>query len=183
LSFLHNEGSFEEFKSSSPFLSLTHGRYKFRTARNFALSKHNQIRKGLIYLYSLNRQDHNYFITKKFTQKLQEFGISWYQDIHNEIMLLNGMYPHYLLGVFEVTKTSTPKFIINPALYKLFEKNEEFDWRNGLKINQLNFRELVKELGYETFFYTYGDNQTYVADIENNQLGKTISVDDYKDVL
>jgi len=175
LSFLHNDGSLSKFKSSSPFLSLTQGWKKYRTARNFSFMRNNYGR-GIIYLYALYKKDNNYFITKEFTKKLKEFDIAWYEDIHKEIMLLNGMYPHYLLGVFEVRKTSTPKFILNPALYELLENSEEFDYIGGLSINQNNFLEMARKLGYKRFFYTYGDGRTFISDINNTDLGETIPI-------
>ena len=175
LSFLHNDGSLNVFKSSSPFLSLTQGWKKYRTARNFSFMRNNYGR-GIIYLYALSKSDNNYFITKEFTKKLKAFDIVWYKDIHKEIMLLNGMYPHYLLGVFEVKKTSTPKFIFNPALYKLLKNGEEFDFIGGLTINQNNFLEMAQKLGYKRFFYTYGNGRTFISDINNTDLGETIPI-------
>ena len=175
LSFLHNDGSLNEFKSSSPFLSLTQGWKKYRTARNFSLWR-NKYGRGIIYLYALSKHDNNYFVTKEFTKKLKEFDIVWYEDNHKEIMLLNGMFPHYLLGIFEVTKTSTPKFILNPELYKLLENSEEFDFRGGLSINQDNFLEMAQKLGYKRFFYTYGNGSTFITDINGDNIGETISI-------
>jgi len=175
LSFLHNDGSLDVFKSSSPFLSLTQGWKKYRTARNFSFMR-NDYGRGIIYLYALSKRDKDYFITKEFTKKLKEFDIVWYEDIHKEIMLLNGMYPHYLLGFFEVRKTSTPKFILNPALYKLLENREGFDYRDGLSINQNNFLEMAQKLGYKRFFYTYGNGRTFISDINNTDLEETIAI-------
>ena len=175
LSFLHNEGSLNAFKSSSPFLSLTHGWEKYRIARNFSLSK-NDFGKGIIYLYALSKNDPDYYATKEFTKYLKELDITWYEDKHKEIMLLNGMYPHYLLGFFEVTKTSTPKFVLNPALYELLEEGGEFDYEGGLTIDQRNFLEMAQRLGHQRVFFTYGKGRTFISDIEGNELGETIKI-------
>jgi len=175
LSFLHNEGSLNAFKSSSPFLSLTYGWKKYRTARNFSLSKNN-FGKGIIYLYTLSKNDPDYYVTKEFTKYLKELNITWYEDKHKEIMLLNGMYPHYLLGFFEVTKTSTPKFVLNPALYELLENGEEFDYNGGLTIDQSNFLEMAQRLGHQRVFFTYGNDRTFISDIHGNELGETIKI-------
>ena len=48
---------------------------------------------------------------------------------------------------------------------------EEFDFENGLPINQKNFMELAKELEYQTFFYTNGEN-TFVSDLFTKYVSK-----------
>lgn len=37
---------------------------------------------------------------------------------------------------------------MNPSLFNKLKNDEKFDFENGLPINQKNFMELAKELGY-----------------------------------
>jgi hypothetical protein len=173
LSFLHNSGSLKEFKSISPFLSMAYGSKKYSIARKFALARTGHER-GIIYLYALNLGDPYYIQTNLMTKKLNKFGITWYEDSHSEIMLMNGMYPHYMLGVFEVTWENTPRFIINPWLYDILINNKEFDYQNGLNINQENFNDLAKNLGYESFFFRNDSGDAFISDLNNEHIEKVI---------
>jgi hypothetical protein len=89
-------------------------------------------------------------------------------------MLMNGMYPHYMLGVFEVTWENTPRFIINPWLYDILINNKEFDYQNGLNINQENFNDLAKNLGYESFFFRNDSGDAFISDLNNEHIEKVI---------
>lgn len=176
ISFLHNNGK-KEFKSDSPFLSLTNGTTKFCKAKEFVLSKNNHKKNGYIFLYSLNKEifSSNYIITKDFTQFLKELGIEWYPDTHQEIMLLNGMYPHFILGIYEITNREIKKFYMNPELHILLEKSTPFDKENGVPINQRNFKKYAQELGHENFFFCHG-NRTFISDISSNSVISTTNI-------
>lgn len=161
----HTDGRNDEFNSQTPFLSLTYGSKKFDIARKFSLDKSE---KGIIYLYSLFSGELLYFRTKDLSKKLNLNGITWHKDIYNEITLLSGMFPHFLLAIYEVKKNSTPKLIINPYLLEILENNAPFDFIDGLSINQENFPHYAKKLGYKTFFTSEKGVQT-INDINNNE--------------
>jgi len=173
LSFLHNSGSLKDFKSNSPFLSMAYGYKKYFIAKRFAFSRIPHDR-AITYLYSLNAGDPYYMQTNLMTKELKQFGIEWYEDIHNEIMLINGMFPHFLLGILETTKSSTVRCIINPWLYDLLKKNKAFDYKNGLNINQENFNKLAENLGYTNFFFTNKDGEAFISDLDEASVEKVI---------
>lgn len=168
LSFLHNNGGGRSFNNFSPFISLAYGYKKYVIARRFAL-KRCLHKKGILFLYSLNAGWPYYIRTIDFTKELKKFNITWYKDIHKEIMLINGMYPHYLLGVFEVEPCKNSRFVINPWLYKTLQSNNKFDYAEGIQINQKYFREFAECLGYSNFFFHYmNDNDEYVSELNQN---------------
>lgn len=165
LSFLHNSGKLKQFKNHSPFISLTYGPNKYKISRKFALDR-CQHKKGIIFLYCLNTGWPNYIKTIEFEKKLTRFGVNWYKDDNSEIMLLNGMYPHYLLGIFEVEPIRNPRFIINPWLYNMFLQNQNFDYFNGIPIEQTYFHSFAEKLGYNNYFFHYiNQNVEYVSEI------------------
>lgn len=168
LSFFHTDGRLREFSNSSPFLSMTYGKEKFSIARKFALGKDNPKEKAFVYLYSLNAGDPYYMKTNNLSKELRKEGAKWHYDKYHEVLLINGMFPHYMLGIFEVEKNKTPKFIINPYLYEILEKSEQFDYINGLPINQKDFTEYALELGYKSYFYTTKENKTYTGGLDNS---------------
>jgi hypothetical protein len=165
LVFLHNNGNNKSFNNYSPFISLTYGPNKYVTARKFAL-KNCSHKKGILFLYCLNAGWPYYISTNNFTKELKNFGVIWYKDKHSEIMLIGGMYPHYLIGIYEVEPLKNPRFIINPWLYDIMLRNEEFDYFNGLPIDQTYFHSFAEELGYRNFFFHYlNDNDEYVSEL------------------
>ena len=103
LSFLHNSGNPKSFKLSSPFLSLTYGDDRREIAERFALErcKHD---RGIVFIYSLKSKSRYYFLAKDLANQLEEHGVHWYPDRNSEILLLDGMYPHFLIGILEVSK-------------------------------------------------------------------------------
>lgn len=153
LAFLHNKGNDDYFKPYSGFVSLTHTADKYNTAKKFSLSHSND---GLIYIYILNKNLNNYFKADDLTEKLNEIGTKWYEDKHNEIMVINGLYPHYILGFFEVQVDSIKRFVLNPWFYSQFKAdlktNLKYDYSNGVSVNQDNFEISIRNLGYKSYF-------------------------------
>lgn len=176
ISFLHNNGN-DSFKSDSPFLSLTNGVNKFNKAKEFILNPKNETDEGYIFLYVLNKStfSSDFIITKEFTKFLKKIGIDWYPDIHQEIMLLNGMYPDLILGIYEVKNSEIKSFYMNPELFNLLSDGKEFDKESGLPINKKNFKQIAEELGHKKFFFTHG-SRTYISDLTSDKIEKTIDI-------
>ena len=176
LSFLHNNGKPRNFKRSSPFISLTYGCKKLATARRFALSQ-SPYGKGIIFLYSLNSNWPYYIRAKDLTEQLKDYGVQWYKDIHREILLINGMYPHFLVGLFEVSIKRTLKFILNPWIYKQFKHDCEFNYTEGVDINQVRFKDFAQSLGYQGYFcHESGKQIEYVSDFNTSKINRVFRV-------
>lgn len=167
LSFFHTDGRLDDLRKQSPFLSITYGYKKFSIARKFALDKYSK-KEGYIYLYSLNANDPYYLKTKELSKKLNKIGAKWHYDKYSEILLINGMFPHYMLGIFEVKRNKTPKFIFNPYLYEILEQDKVFDFINGLSINQQNFKQYACELGFKSYFNYNEKNKIDVNTLDDN---------------
>lgn len=165
LSFFHTDGRLREFSDNTPFLSMTYGDKKFSIARKFALGKDNPKEQAFIYLYSLNSGDPYYMKTNNLSSELRKLGATWHYDKYHEILLINGMFPHYLLGLLEVKNTKTPRLILNPYLHDLLVANKQFDYVNGMKIDQKNFIEYARSLGYKNYFFSTDDGSTYTDNL------------------
>jgi len=169
LSFLHNNGAPSKFKSPSPFISLTYGAKKISIARKFAFGR-CRYSKGIIFIYSLNANFPYYFRSKDLTDQLKNYNVNWYKDVHHEIILINGMYPHFLIGVLEVTKNRAQKFILNPWIYRDFKCGNEFNYTEGVDIDQSNFTEFAEQLGYRSYFYhEIGRQMEFVSTLNNRE--------------
>jgi len=159
LAFLHNKGvkygnvSDNYFKPYSGFVSLTYGPRKYDTAKKFAIER-NQ--KGIIYTYILRKDLKQYFKTEKMNQLLKRYGVEWHEDEHNEIMILNGLFPHYIVGLFEVYKVKNKRFILNPCFLLQIKddlkNNKKFDYKSGVLVDQEHFLDATKRLEYNSFF-------------------------------
>lgn len=176
LAFLHNKGRDDYFKPYSGFVSLTHKAKKYTEAKKWALDSSND---GLIYMYILDKNLKNYFKADKLTQKFKEYDITWYEDIHNEIMVINGLYPHYILGFFEVDAALVKRFILNPWFYSQFEEDlnlkQKYNYSNGVLINQDNFETSMQKLGYETYFIRdLSTNEEYHVNPETAKIDPVI---------
>lgn len=165
LAFLHNKGNDDYFKPYSGLVSLTYGQGKYDTAKKFAIERN---KKGFIYTYILRKDLKQYFKTEDMNQLLKKYGVEWYEDKHNEIMILNGLFPHNIVGFFEVSKSTNKRFILNPWFHSQIKHDLncklKFEYKNGVPINQEGFLDAAKRLGYNSFF-----NRDYVFD----QTGET----------
>lgn len=161
LALLHNKGKTDGskgkiddyFKPYSCFVSLTYGENKYNTAKKFAVGRNNN---GLIYIYMLKKSLKNHFRAEDLTNELCKHGIKWYEDVNSEIMVINGLYPHNIIGFFEINKEEVKRFVLNPWYYKQImydlENDGNYNYKNGVLINQENFTQSAKNIGYENYF-------------------------------
>ncbi|SDZ00122.1 hypothetical protein [Bacillus sp. 166amftsu] len=153
--FLHNIGRKWSGKISSPLLSFSYGIRKKETAKNFAT---NALRDGtprndgfiiLGYVPFEGRRFEK--LTDDLNMELEELGVTWYENAHKEIMLLDGIMPQHIIGLFEVKENGEENFILNPWLGKMFSESRRFDYRRGITINQARFEEFATDLKYGAF--------------------------------
>lgn len=161
LALLHNKGKTDGskgkiddyFKPYSCFVSLTYGENKYNTAKKFAVGRNNN---GLIYIYILEKSLKNHFRAMDLTNKLCDLGIKWYEDVNSEIMVINGLYPHNIIGFFEINREEVKRFVLNPWFYKQImhdlKNGGDYNYKDGVLINQENFIQSAKNLGYENYF-------------------------------
>jgi len=172
LAFLHNKGNDDYFKPYSSFASLTYGQGKYDTAKMFAIERN---KKGVVYTYILKKDSKQYFKTEDMNQILKKHGVEWYEDKHNEIMILNGLFPHNVIGFFEIDKNLTKKFVLNYWFHQQIKddlcRKSNFDYKNGVEINQENFQKAAIRLGYDSFF-----TLSHVFDMVNGDIKSNIEL-------
>lgn len=168
--FLHNIGRRWSAKSSSPLLSFAHGPNKKEIAKNFAtnaLRGEDPINKGFVILGYVPSEGMRFEkLTQDLNDELEKVGVSWYEDIHNEIMLLDGIMPHRIIGLFEIKMSGEENFILNPWLEKMFSEDERFQYKKGVKIDQSNFEQFASDLNYGAFILDT-DNGRYNSTFGN----------------
>jgi hypothetical protein len=158
LAFLHNTYKNSIFNRNTPFISLAHGKDKYNIANKFALGfdkdNNNYTKKnGYIFLYCLpcESQLDEYVVTSNLGDAISQMGIQNYEDKYSEIILTNGMYPHFLFGIFRIINYKIDRFTINPALVHLLDNKQKFNYQEGLKIDQTDLKKQALQLGYTSY--------------------------------
>ncbi len=170
ISWLHNNGKgkvFRSFKARSPFLSLTHGRRMLVIARKFALHQKKK-KKGFIMITYIPNEYPYKIHASNLALSLKKYGVSWYADLHKEIMILNGVLPHYLLCILEVTVNKTPNLILNPWLYELYRKGEPWNIESGIPVDQEAFNDWILQSPFERVFRQYSHGEITVQDVAHS---------------
>ncbi len=180
LSFLHNKGNDKYYKNYSPFLSLSSS---FDTAVNFATQKkHDKQSVSIVFFYILNNKD-KFYTAKRLKDNLNEYDVSWYEDIHNEYLVLGGMYPDYLIGFYELDENGNPKsFILNPWFKKALENNITVK-NYYVYIDQSRLLEYARDLQYNSIVKKIRDNEQFIIQIDMYQnevmLGKPMQISEF----
>lgn len=170
---LHNHGE-NEFKPYSFLVSLSHGDKKYRVARHFANRKFEH---GIVCVYILNENYNGEYITAKYLkEKLADYGVKWFDDRDNEIMLMNALFPHYIVGFFEIRDKVVKRFILNNWFYLQMKVNSDYDFSQGVYVDQgeelEKFMEAVRRQNLRTYAVkdTDNDRQQFVAELDSPKL-------------
>lgn len=169
LAFYHNKGNDNCYKDFSPFLSLSS---VFNTAVKFAVDKSKDKKStGIVFVYILDIRDEFYYTAKQLKTDLSEYGVTWYEDTHNEYLVLGGMYPHYLIGFYELDENGTPSsFILNPWFKKALE-NDANSNNFAVYIDQEMLFENTSDLGWESVNLKTRNNKRLIVKVDNYQKG------------
>ncbi|MDI3484828.1 MAG: hypothetical protein PWQ50_48 [Methanolobus sp.] len=153
LAFLHNKGKDNYFKPFSGLLSVTYGENKYDKAYEFAIGRR---KNGFVFVYILNKDSKKYITAEELQQMLARYGIKWYDDVHKEIMIQNGLFPHYIIGFFEIRDKITKSFVLNPWFHLQMQNdlkfNYEYEYKNGVSVDQTTFHTSLKNFDYNAFF-------------------------------
>ena len=74
-----------------------------------------------------------------------------FKDKYKEVIFLDCIFPHNILGVIEKSCSGEEKFIVNPNLLKMIDDLDSFDGiinklnKSGVTINQVAFNRKLKE--------------------------------------
>lgn len=92
-----------------------------------------------------------YLETKNIKQFCNEIGMKGFKDKYKEVIFLDCIFPHNILGVIEKSCSSKEVFIVNPNLLKMIDDADSFDdlikklKKSGVEINQIAFYRKLKE--------------------------------------
>jgi|GEM_PF-2076899 len=166
LAFLHNKGNDNYFKPFSGLLSVTHGENKYNKAHEFAIGRR---KNGFIFVYILNKNSKKYVTAEEIQQMFAEHGVKWYDDIHKEIMIQNGLFPHNIIGFFEIQNKMANRFLVNPWFHLQIKHDLncgfQYDYKNGVLVDQTDFYTSLRNLGYDHFFiHDHVSDKDFIVD-------------------
>lgn len=171
--FLHNVGNKWSGKISTPFISAAYGKNKKETAIKFATNNRRgqPENAGYILLGYMPTENLKFEkLTTDLNDELKRLGLIWYEDIHKEILFLDGIMPHRVIGIFEIENHREEYFILNPWLHKMFKHNIRFNYRDGINIDQRNFEAFAENLGY----------RGYILETKNDRYNKLFEAEKFK---
>jgi hypothetical protein len=93
---LHNVGNRWDNKDESPFVSTTYGNQKLEVARRFSTPR-SEDENSMIFIYYICRTSKYYMLTTELNKMLKDLNVDWYKDIHSEMLLIDGLFPHFNL--------------------------------------------------------------------------------------
>ncbi|ETA69393.1 hypothetical protein MettiDRAFT_2892 [Methanolobus tindarius DSM 2278] len=183
-SLLHNQGN-NVFKPYSYFISLTHGNKKYKTARYFALKdKENETKKdiGVVFVYILDKNKNKYISASELLERSKEHNVKWYPDVDNEIMVIGALWPHNIIGFFEVEDEKVNRFILNYWFYKEMKSNHNHDFSQGVHVDQGDkfekFQRYANDLKLTHISQYYSDNgEQYILKIDKLNVIKVPDID------
>lgn len=106
-------------------------------------------------------------------RELEDLGVLWYEDKHTEVMLLDGIMPHRIIGLFEIDMHLNETFILNPWLREMFLENRKFYYKRGIEIDQTRFDEYARDLRYGA----------YVSEIDGERYNRIFEEESYHSVV
>lgn len=169
---LHNIGNRWAHKNESPFISMTYGEKKLEVAKKFAMPQtEGQI--GMIFVYYMMLDSKHFLLTKELNNILKDLNVDWYEDLNSEMIILDGIFPHYNLGILECINEEQYNFIINPWLVQQIMDDIPLDIKGGIYVDQTDFEKLARDLGYEKFYEQYPNRSRVYKSISGRYLGRT----------
>lgn len=170
---LHNVGNQWIDKDNSPFISATYGEKKYEVSKIFA-SKKSEDETSMVFVYYMLNGSKYYLLTQKLNEILRELNVDWYDDIHSEMIILDGLLPHYNIGILEINDDDyNHNFIVNPWLYYQLLNDIPLDLDNGIKVDQSDFAKLAVNLGYNNYYQQFKNGARSYHRIHGKSYGRS----------
>ena len=112
-----------------------------------------------------------YLETKKIKRFCDEIGIEGFKDKYKEVIFLDCIFPHNILGLIEKSCSGEEVFIVNPNLLEMIDKADSFDAiikkleNSGVEINQEAFYQKLKESSLYKKYIFQEERRRLIEDI------------------
>lgn len=133
---LHTMGE-KEFKKITPCISCSYGTNRFNTAQRFGRGYKNNYFVLMDCWVDKTEEGRAYKRTEYVNTVLGRYGLKWFRNTHNEIMLKYGIFPQKLVGYYLVDRNSTYKYVINRHYVDEWERNSKFEIGDPIYFEQI----------------------------------------------
>lgn len=122
--------------------------------------------KYTIVAFLNNSETCNVVYTKQIKRFTECVGVKGFEDIYEEVIFLDCIFPQNVLGVIKKSETEE-KFIVNPHVFKMIDESTSFSdlistlLDKGIKINQDKFYEALKKSKWEKWVFQYKNRRCF----------------------
>lgn len=164
LNWIHNMGKITELKDESPMISATTSK---KTAIEFAAHSSKDV-QYLYCLFTNNAKHCKYFSMKSMKKIFNKLEIEWHNDVHNEVIFKDAIFPHNILSIIKV-EADKELHIMNPYLLEMLSKinNDELLLvilrGYGIIVDQTDFDDGLEALGYNKYISVDKDTNFFIG--------------------
>lgn len=133
---LHTMGE-KDFKKITPCISCSCGANRFDIAQKFGRGRNNNYFVVMDCWVDKTEEGSAYKRTEYVNAVLRKYGLNWFYNIHNEIMLKYGIFPQQLVGYYLLDRNSTYKYVINRHYVDEWERNSDFEIGDPIYFEQI----------------------------------------------
>lgn len=157
---LHTMGE-GEFKNITPCVSCSYGDKRFDVAQSFGKGRYGNkyyvVMDSWVYV---GEEGVSYKRTEYVNEILGEYGLEWFSNKHNEIMVKYAIFPQQLVGYYFWDRGVLQKYVINKHYVDTWEDNPKFEIGEPIYFEQIIDFE---KLGPYNTVYGYNGGEFWIS--------------------
>ena len=127
----------KEFSKVTPCISCSYGDNRFNTARMFGRGRNNSYYVVMDSWVECCEEGRAYKKTDYVNEILEQYGLRWFSNRHNEIMIKYGIFPQQLVGYYFYDRGNLAKYVINKHYVEAWNENPNFEIGSPIYFEQL----------------------------------------------
>lgn len=133
----------KEFSRITPCISCSYGDRRFDVAYKFGKGHYNNYFVVMDCWVERSEEGRSYKRADYVNKILSEYGLTWFPNRHNEIMLKYGIFPQQLVGYYFWDRGSLKKYVINKHYIDAWKENAAFEIGDPIYFEQtIDFEKL-----------------------------------------
>lgn len=153
----------KEFAKISSCISCSYGEKRFQHGNRFGQGRGENAYYVILDLWvDKNEEGITFRKTQFVNQQLSRYGVNWFYNYHDEIMLKYAIFPQQLIGYYTMDRGRIIEYVVSKHYVEEWENNEEFSIGDYIYIEQnIDFNQLGP---YRTVYeYEYGKGVSIAA--------------------
>ena len=154
----------KDFSKITPCISCSYGDRRFDVAYKFGKGYCNNYFVVMDSWVKCREEGISYKRTDYVNEILKEYGLTWFPNRHNEIMLKYGIFPQQLVGYYFWDRETLKKYVLNKHYVDAWKENSDFEIGEPIYFEQMIDFE---KLGPYNTIYEYSGRSFSVAGRRN----------------